>query len=88
MTPAGVAGDVNEMVRSAAARSAIDCANVTVTGIATPTFWPGVGEMLTTSVGVGTLAALVATDPAVAIAVMPTTASRFRTALRTFHIPP
>ena len=29
-----------------------------------------------------------ATDPAVAIAVMPTTTSRFRTALRTFHIPP
>jgi hypothetical protein len=44
--------------------------------------------MLTTSVGVVMLAELVATDPAVAIAVMPTTTSRFRTALRTFYIPP
>jgi hypothetical protein len=76
------------MPPSAAPRSAIDCANVTVTGIATPTLWPGAGEMLTTSVGEVTLAALVVTDAAVANTVIPTTTSKFRTALRTSYIPP
>jgi hypothetical protein len=86
--PAGVAGEVKEMVRSAAVRFSIDCANVTVTGIATPTFCPAAGVMLTTSVGVVMLAALVVTDPAVANTAMPTTTSRLRTALRTLFIPP
>jgi hypothetical protein len=67
---------------------AIDGANVTVTGIATPTFWPGAGWMLVTSVGVVTPAELVATDPAVAITAMPTTTSTLRTALRTVCISP
>ena len=73
--PAGVAGEVNLMDRSAAPWLAIACANVTVTGIATPTFWPGDGWMLATSVGAVTPAELVVTDPAVAITAMPTTTS-------------
>src|SRR5262249_26486597 len=74
--PAGVAGESNLMVLSAAARFAIGCANVTVTGIAPPTFWSEVGVIDTTSVGVVTLAELVATDPALKYAAMPTTTSR------------
>src|SRR3979490_1668602 len=54
--PAGVAGEVIAMVRSAAARLVIDCVNVTVTGMATPTFWPEAGWMLATSVRGATLA--------------------------------
>jgi hypothetical protein len=86
--PVGVAGEVNAMVCSAAARSAIGPANVTVTGIATPTTWPGAGLMLATSVGSVTPAEPVATDPAVANTAMPTTTSTLRTALRTVCIPP
>jgi hypothetical protein len=58
-----------------------------VTGIATPTFSPEAGWMLATSVGAVTPAELVAMDPVVAIAAMPTTTSTFRTALRTVCIP-
>src|SRR4029079_6356733 len=65
--PAGVSGGVKAMDFSASERLAIDCANVTVTGIATPTFWPGAGWILVTSVGAVTPAEPFATDPAVAI---------------------
>jgi hypothetical protein len=76
------------MVRSAAARLAIDCVNVTVTGIATPTFWPEVGWMFATSVAVVTPAELVETDPAVATAAMPTTTRTLRRVLHTVCILP
>src|ERR1700754_2791801 len=81
--PDGVAGEVIEMVRSAAARLAIDWANVTVTGIATPTCWPGAGWILATSVGAVIPAELMVTDPAVAVAAMTTTTSTLRRALGT-----
>jgi hypothetical protein len=82
--PEGVAaGELMSIDFSAAARLVIDCANVTVTGYATPTCWPGDGWMLATSVGAVTPAELVVTDPAVALAAMPTTTSTLRTALRT-----
>ena len=84
--PAGVAGEVIAIVRSAAARLVIDCVNVTVTGIPTPTFCPEAGWMLATSVVVATPAELAVTDPAVAIAAMPTTTSTFRRVLRTVCI--
>src|ERR1700722_15550805 len=61
--PAGVAGELMPIDFSAAARLVIDWANVTVTGYATPTFWPEAGWMLATSVGVVRPAELVATDP-------------------------
>ena len=58
--------------------------------------WPHYGALslgdamrcLQVFVGTPKLAALVVTDPAVANTVMPTTTSRFRTALRTSYIPP
>jgi hypothetical protein len=58
-----------------------------VTGIATPTFWPEVGDMVATSNGAVTPAELVVTDPAVANAATPTTTSTLRMALRTVCIP-
>src|SRR6476660_8670219 len=71
--PAGLAGEAIATLRSAAARLVIDCANVNVTGIATPTFSPEAGWMLATSVGAVTPAELEVMDPVVAIAAMPTT---------------
>src|SRR3954452_20513943 len=41
--PCGVAGELKWIDCSAADRLAMDCAKVTVTGYATPTFWPGAG---------------------------------------------
>ena len=74
--PAGVAEDAMSTVRSAAARSSMGPAKVTVTGWATPTVTP-IGCTLTTSVGTVTPAELVATDPDRAIAAT-LTAARYR----------
>src|SRR5687767_2236432 len=70
--PLGVAAEVNAMFCSAAGRLVIGAANITVTGCATPTVSPAAGAMLTTSVGVGTAAEVVPTDPVAVTAAMPT----------------
>jgi hypothetical protein len=80
--PLGVAGDAMSTLCSAAARSVMAPANVTVTGCATPTVVP-IGEMLTTSVGTVLRAELVATDPDRVIAATPAAMVTNRAALRT-----
>src|SRR6476619_7633474 len=68
-SPSGAPGDAIPKECSAAARSSMFPAKVTVTGCATPTVTP-TGEIATTSVGVLTPAEPVATDPDRAIAAM------------------
>src|SRR5882757_7247824 len=61
--PAGVFGEEKPMARSAAARLETGPANVTVTGIATPTKAPAAGEMLATASCGGTAATPLPTPP-------------------------
>ena len=79
--PLGVADDVMVMVFSAARRSGMGPANVTVTGYATPTVMPEAGAIPATAGSVGTPAEPVATEPVTAAAARPTTTSRYRGAL-------
>jgi hypothetical protein len=80
--PAGVFGEEKAMARSAAARSATDLVNLTVTGIPTPTTSPGAGATLATVAAVGAAAPLVAATPGNSAVDTPTiTASTYRSAL-------
>src|SRR3954451_18830098 len=85
--PGGVFGEENPIDRSAAPRLATGPANVTVTGMATPTTSPAAGAILATVGWGGTAATPLPTAPASNIVDTPVTVSTYRSALRKFHPP-